>query len=115
MHSGGPPVCLPIRSDERAGPFLEVRDRRGRAFRPEGDADEIVAPPDHFGKERAALARDAQRELLFRQLEVTVEFDGRAAIGNVADDAFARRAVFADLGDAAIHYLVARALASVPH
>ncbi len=35
-------------------------------------------------------------------------------IGDVADDAFARRAVFADLGDAAIHHLVARASRAGP-
>src|SRR5258707_2086201 len=70
-------------------PFREIGDRLGRAFRPEGDADKIVAPPDHLGKEGAALARDAQRELLFRQLEVIAEFDGCAVVGAVADDAFA--------------------------
>ena len=98
-----------------AQPFREIGDRRGRTFRPEGDADEIVAPPDHLGKEGAALARDAQRELLFGQLDVVAEFDGCAVIGDIADDAFARRAVVADLGDAAIHHLVAHALAPVPH
>ena len=96
-------------------PFREIGDRLGRAFRPEDDADEIVAPPDHLGEKGAALARDAQRELLFRQLEIIAEFDGRAVVGDVADDAFARRAALADLGDAAIHYLVAHALAPVPH
>ena len=98
-----------------AQPFLEIGDRLGRVFRPECDADKIVAPPDHFGKEGAALARDAQRELLFRQLDVIAEFDGRAVIGDVADDSFARRAVITDFGDPAIHHLVAHALAPVPH
>src|SRR5689334_18116514 len=106
---------LPLLDLASAQPLLEIGDRLGRALRPEGDADEIVAPPDHLGKEGAALARDAQRELLFRQLEIIAEFDGRAVVGDVADDAFARRAAFTDLGDAAIHYLLAYALAPVPH
>jgi hypothetical protein len=98
-----------------AQPLPEIGNRLGRGFRPEGDTDEIVAPPDDLGQERAALARDAQRELLSRQLDIIAEFDGRAVIGDVADDAFARRAVIADLGDPALHYLVAHALAPVPH
>jgi NAD(P)H dehydrogenase (quinone) len=98
-----------------AQPLIEIGDGFGRAFRPEGNADKIVAPPDHFGQERAALARDAQRYLLFRQRDDIAEFDGRAPVGDVADDAVARGAAFADLGDAAIHHLVARALASVRH
>ena len=109
------PLQLPLLDLAFAQPFPEVGDRLGRALRPEGDADEIVAPPDHLGEEGAALARDAQRELLSRQLEIIAEFDVCAVVGDVADDAFARRAVVADLGDAAIHHLVAHALAPVPH
>src|SRR2546421_4709261 len=98
-----------------AQPFREIGNGLGRAFRPEGNADKIVAPPDYLGQEGAALARDAQRELLFGQLDVIAEFDGRAVVRDVADDAFARRAALTDLGEAAIHHLVAHALAPVPH
>src|SRR6266498_5980296 len=78
------PLELALLDLASAQPLPEIGNRLGRAFRPEGDADEIVAPPDYLGQEGAALTRDAQRELLSRQQDVIAEFDGRAVIGNVA-------------------------------
>jgi hypothetical protein len=60
-----PSLQLPLLDLASAQPLLDIGDRRGGRLRPEGDADEIVAPPDHLGEKGAALARDAQRELLF--------------------------------------------------
>ena len=46
---------------------------------------------------------------------VLAEFDAGALVGDVADDALSGRAMFVDLGDAAVNHLFARVLASVQH
>src|SRR5258705_7342138 len=97
-----------------AQPRVKVGDRQ-LGFRAERNADEVVAPPDDPGEERAAFTRDGHRHLLFMELNSGAEFDLGALVGDVVDDAIPGRAIVADLGDPAIDNLVARALASIQH
>src|SRR5712664_3027051 len=97
-----------------AQPLVKVGDRQ-LGFRAERNADEVVAPPDDPGEERAAFTRDGHRHLLFMELNSGAEFDLGALVGDVADDAIPGRAIVADLGEPAIDNLVARAPASIQH
>src|ERR1700686_4396714 len=99
-----------------AQPLLDVGDRQFVVTcRTEGGADEVVAPPDLPGEERAALAGDRQRYLLPGQLGEIAELDICACFGDVAHHAIPARAMLVDFGDAAVNHLVARALASTQH
>src|SRR6266404_6009014 len=103
-----------------AQPLLDVGDGQfGRGLRAEGDTDEIVAPPDDFGQEGTTFSRDPQRHPLrhplLGQLDDVAEFEARALVRDIADDAVPRRAAPVDLCDAAVNHLVARAPASIQH
>src|ERR1700760_2690422 len=95
--------------------FVEVGFGQNRGVIGECDADEIVAPPNDLGHERAALARDRQRELLLREPDHVVELDAGALLGNIADHARRRRAGFARFGNPAVKNLLAPRLASILH
>ena len=125
--SGGPPSAFAQKLVDAAlqlalfllalaQPLLDVGDRQFvGTLRAEGDADEIVAPPDHPGEERAALAGDRQRHLLPGQLDDVAELEVRAGFGDIAHHAIPARAMLVDFGDAAVNHLVARVLASIQH
>src|ERR1700686_3134004 len=99
-----------------AQPLLDVGDRQLKgSLRAEGDADEVVAPPDHPGEEGAALAGDRQRHLLPGQPDDIAELEMRAFLGDIAHHAIPARAMLVDFGDAAVNHLVARTLASIQH
>ena len=83
---------------------------------------ELNATPTKLSRHQMILARKERpfraivsRIGLFGQPEVVAEFEMSAVFGEVAHDAIPGSAVFADLGDAAVDNLVARALASVQH
>src|ERR1700682_2817860 len=109
-------VMLPLLDLALAQPLLDIGDGQfGRGLRTECDTDEIVAPPDDFGQERAAFSRDPQRHPLLRQMDDIAEFEAGALVRDIANHAIPRCAMLADLRDAAVNHLVARALASVQH
>src|ERR1700722_8612596 len=99
-----------------AQPFSEVRAGQFVGMiRAERHADEIVAPPDDLGHDRAALARDRQPQGILRDAERALEFEMSAAFRNVAHHAIPGRATFGDLGGPAVNHLVTWAMASLRH
>src|SRR5579859_321444 len=99
-----------------AQPFGEVRaGQLVGMIRAERHADEIVAPPDDLGHDRAALARDRQPQGILRDAEQALEFEMSAAFRNIAHHAIPGHAAFGDLGGPAVNHLVAWAVASFRH
>src|SRR5882672_3245147 len=99
-----------------AQPLLEIGDRELEGRLPaERNTHKVVAPPDDPGEKGTAFSRDGQRDPLLGEPEGGFELEAGAVFGNVADHAIPGRTTFADLGDAAINNLVARAPASVHH
>ena len=81
--------------------FREVGDRLGGALRPEGDADKIVAPPEPPwpGRDGPLRAMRSEAASLSASWTSSLNLDGGAVVGDVADDAFASSVPCSRLAD----------------
>ena len=83
-------------------PFLDIGDRLGGRLRPEDDADESSRHQTTLARKERPLRAMRSESCPFGNWRSLLNSMVVPLIGDVADDAFARRAAFPDLGDAAI-------------